>query len=96
MKETILRSPNIVIMCEWSGYSINSKDAKKKIQDLINWFASLKFRFYRLGSRSEKCAPQGFNEMTPEYLISMPDARERGSLFDILIIPGHIDPKKTL
>ena len=95
MKETILRSPNIVIMCEWAGYSNNSKDGKKKIKDLIDWFVSLKFKFYRLGGRSGSCSPQPFNEVSADYVVSMPDPRDGGNFPDIFIIPSHIDPNKT-
>ena len=95
MKETIKRSPNIAIMCEWAGYSNNSKDGKKKIKDLIDWFLSLKFKFYRLADRSGNCSPQNFYEVTPEYVLSMPDPKDNGTFPDIFIIPEHIDPNKT-
>ncbi len=96
MKETILRSPNIVIMCEWAGYSNNSKEIKKKITDLINWFASLNFKFYRTWSRPPNCSPQVFTEVSTQYVISMPDPVDRGGFPDVFIIPGHIDPNKVL
>lgn len=30
MKETILRSPNIIILCEWANVSHNTKDIQTK------------------------------------------------------------------
>jgi hypothetical protein len=49
MKATIERSPDMVIMCEWSGLSNNSQDLARKKEDLLKWFSSLNFKFYRLG-----------------------------------------------
>jgi hypothetical protein len=82
-------------MCEWAGYSNNSRDAKKKIKDLIDWFVSLKFRFYRLGARYSSCGLPTFNEVTAAYVLSMPDPRDGNSFPDIFIVAGHIDPNNT-
>lgn len=48
MKKTIERSPDIVIMCEWSGISLNTEDFVEKKRELLEWFVSKKFKFYKI------------------------------------------------
>ena len=38
MKETILRSPNIIILCEWSGAYFTQTGESQKMLDVLNWF----------------------------------------------------------
>jgi FkbM family methyltransferase len=49
MKRTIARSPNIVIMCEWSNRSNNSEDKDwSRKNGLLEWFIANGFKFYVL------------------------------------------------
>ncbi len=94
MKETILKSPNIVIMCEWSGYSFNSKDIDRSKRSLLEWFKSHGFKFYHIvAGQPGICPLQKFEELSLDYV-----ARIRGGydLIDIFFVPGHIDPSKVI
>jgi len=58
MKNTIIKSPKIIIMCEWAGVSNNSLDIKKKKEDLLQWFIDHKFKFYQIGGNTtSNCTP---------------------------------------
>ena len=37
MRETIGRSPNLIVMCEWSAYSLTSADFARRKQELLEW-----------------------------------------------------------
>ncbi len=88
MRETIARSPDLVLMCEWSGVSYNSIDAEQKKSELLSWFVGLRYRFYILTSKL--CGESKFKEVDVGYVLKI----TRRSMMDIFFIPGHIDPNK--
>ena len=49
MKETIKRSPNLVIGTEWSGYSaIYTRDVYLvHLKDILEWFKTINYKFYQ-------------------------------------------------
>ena len=96
MKETILRSPKIIIMCEWAGVSINSRDYKQKVDKLLEWFQSLKFKFYRIErKRPTDCSPLIFQEVSTDYIKSMPDPLDKGAIIDIFFFKEDINPNNV-
>jgi hypothetical protein len=65
MKETILRSPNLVIMCEWWNQSHNSPDAGAKIDTLLDWFTANRYKFHRIWhSGTATCDKEQFHELS--------------------------------
>jgi len=50
MKAVIARSPNIILIVEWSGYSKNMEDDvyNSRRDSLLRWFGEKNFMFYRI------------------------------------------------
>lgn len=92
MKATIERSPNIVIMCEWSGMSYNTRDFATKKRELLEWLSSKEFKFYQLGGYTGACNPERFNEIGMSGVLNIQGMHR---LTDIFIVPSHIDPNQV-
>ena len=50
MKETIARATDLIIICEWSGFSIHMGQAEyvPRLKKLLTWFEELNFKFYQI------------------------------------------------
>ena len=67
MKQTILRSTDIIIMCEWSTILINSNETeerKKNKRDILEWLVENNFKFFEEQRRGGCDNPSNFNELS--------------------------------
>jgi hypothetical protein len=88
MRQVVERSPNLVIVVEWS-YHINSHRNEQKTIRCINWLTELGYKFYQyllVGKNS--CQIGKF------WLFEEPLTLLRTPPFDLFAIPAHIDPNK--
>jgi hypothetical protein len=46
LKETMQRSPNMVLVVEWMGYSYTPEMTKERRGELLDWFAVRGYRVY--------------------------------------------------
>ena len=89
MKETIMRSPNIVMYVEWSGRTPDFTDIRDRRNQLLDWFVDLEFKFYLPGPIG--CGSIKLVEWTVDQVKAIDDENK---LQDIIFIPSHIDPNK--
>jgi len=55
MKNLILKSPNIIIFCEWSGNYFRTSGETQKMIDVVAWFVEHKFRFFQMAGGEAAC-----------------------------------------
>ena len=92
MVETIARSPNIIIMCEWWGWyfkGYNMPQKLKQLDDLVRSMHERKFKFYYLDKAKMGCNDIRFIELSLEQVLS-----HTMTYLDIFYVPNHIDPNK--
>ena len=90
MKDVISRSPNLVLMIEWSGISMSTKDIRPKREALVKWLFDHKYKFFELiPNPAEKCVLDRFQEMDMTTLLLIDDFSK---IKDIWFVPGHMNP----
>ena len=50
MKETLARATDLIILCEWSAYSIHLKQTEyvPRMKSLLKWLEDHKYKFYQI------------------------------------------------
>ena len=69
MKETISRATDLIILCEWSGYSIHLTEEEYvvRLRNLLKWFEERKFKFYQTMPKKKgenMCTKYHFKQLT--------------------------------
>jgi FkbM family methyltransferase len=60
LKETMLRSPNLVLCVEWMGTSYTAGMSSRRREDLLDWFQNRKYKTYMLRAIRSGCQPDKF------------------------------------
>ena len=94
MKEVITRSPDMIIVCEWTNQpvQITPEEFNRRSKILLKWFYERKYVFYNTIPKGE-CNEAYFEPLTEEGMYEFSQAiRKRRYEQDVIIAPGHINP----
>ena len=64
MKETIRRSPNIVLNVEWTGYTHYPDGFQARKYAIVDFFVELGFNFYEMSGWRRDCGPENLVKRT--------------------------------
>ena len=98
MKETLARATDLIVLCEWSGYSIhlNQTEYIPRMKSLLKWLEEHQYKSYEIkfqASRTGSCSKHHFSELSLEEFVKMSNSLyQKRKYTDVLFVSGHIDP----